>query len=245
MTSTTSDVVRPVGATDATKTLLVIEDEPDVRRALEVLLGRAGFAVVAAADGRAGLRAVHEHRPDLVVLDLGLPHLDGLEVLERLRDLSDVPVLVLTARGLEADKVRGLHAGADDYLTKPFGSQELVARAQALLRRAGAGGARRPTDDTIDDGRVHIDLVGHRVQVGGRDVTLTATEYRLLVTLVRHPGQVLSPTQLLDQAWQDPSGIGTERVKFAVHRLRRRLGWDGADSPIEAVRGFGYRYRRP
>ena len=229
--------------TATTPTVVVIDDEPDLRRVLEVLLGRSGFTVITAADGRAGLRAVHEHRPDLVLLDLGLPQMDGLDVLERIRDLSDVPVMVITARGLEADKVRGLHGGADDYVTKPFGNQELVARAHALLRRAAPG---TDASTTYDDDRVHVDFAAHRVSVGDdpTDVALTPTEFRLLAALVRHPGQVLSPEQLLDQAWNDPTGIGGDRVKFAVHRLRARLGWSGPDSPIEAVRGFGYRYRR-
>ena len=224
-------------------TVVVIDDEPDLRRALEVLLGRAGFTVVTAVDGRAGLRAVHEHHPDLVLLDLGLPQMDGLDVLERIRDLSDVPVMVITARGLEADKVRGLSGGADDYVTKPFGNQELVARAHALLRRAAPSTA---APVTYDDAQVHVDFTAHRVTVGDdpADVPLTPTEFRLLATLVRHAGQVLSPEQLLDLAWNDPTGIGGDRVKFAVHRLRSRLGWSGPASPIEAVRGFGYRYRR-
>ncbi|MBL8775037.1 MAG: response regulator transcription factor [Acidimicrobiales bacterium] len=224
-------------------TLVVIDDEPDLRRALEVLFGRAGFTVVTTVDGRAGLRAVHEHHPDLVLLDLGLPQMDGLDVLERIRDLSDVPVMVITARGLESDKVRGLQGGADDYVTKPFGNQELVARAHALLRRAAPT---TTTPTTYDDGQLHVDFAAHLVRVtdGTEDLDLTPTEFRLLAALVRHPGQVLSPEQLLDQAWNDPTGIGGDRVKFAVHRLRGRLGWTGPGSPIEAVRGFGYRYRR-
>ena len=226
-------------------TILVVDDEADLRRALEVLLGRAGFTVVTAPDGRAGLRALHDHHPELVLLDLGLPELDGLEVLERIRDVSDVPVLVLTARGRESDKVRGLHGGADDYLTKPYGNEELVARVHALLRR-GRSGPVSPGTGGFDDGRVRVDFARRSVSIGdgGTEVQLTPVEYRLLAALVGHAGQVLSPEQLLEQAWDDPTGVGADRVKFAVHRLRRRLGWSGPDSPIEAVRGFGYRYRR-
>ena len=224
------------------KTVLVVEDEPDLRRSLEKVLSLAGFSVLLAADGRAGLRTAHAEHPDLVVLDIGLPGMDGWQVLARLRDLSDLPVLLLTAHGAEAEKVRGLRAGADDYLTKPYGNAELVARVQALLRRGG--GSRPAADDVYDDGMVRLDPGARTVLVGGADVKLSPTEFRLLAVLARNSGQVLSPAQLLDRVWGDPSGIGPERVKFAVLRLRRRLGWGDPDSsPIQSVRGIGYRYR--
>jgi DNA-binding response OmpR family regulator len=220
--------------------VLVVEDDPDVRRGLEAVLSRAGLAVVQASDGRAGLRAVHTERPDVVVLDIGLPGLDGWQVLERLRDLSDLPVLLLTGHGAEAEKVRGLRSGADDYLTKPFGNAELVARVQALLRRGGGP----PPAEVHDDGTVRLDTAGRTVLVGGDEVRLSPTEFRLLAYLARNSGQVVTPTQLLDRVWGDPTGVGPERVKFAVLRLRRRLGWaDPATSPIQSVRGVGYRYR--
>jgi DNA-binding response OmpR family regulator len=165
-------------------------------------------------------------------------------VLERLRDVSDVPVLVLTAHGQETDKVRGLRSGADDYLTKPFANAELLARVEALLRRAS--NAATWASQVYDDGLLNLDPTGRRAYVDGEEVRLTPTEFRLLNALVRHAGAVLSPNQLLAQAWDDPTGIGQERVKFAVLRLRRKLGWtDPETSPIESVRGFGYRYRRP
>ena len=222
--------------------VLVVEDEPDLRRSLDRVLTLAGFTVLLAADGRAGLRAVHDLRPDLVLLDIGLPGLDGWQVLSRLRDLSDLPVLLLTAHGAEAEKVRGLRAGADDYLTKPYGNNELVARVHALLRRGRTG---LPADpDVYDDGLMRLDPGARTVLVGGADVRLSPTEFRLLAVLARNSGQVLTPAQLLDRVWGDPSGIGPERVKFAVLRLRRRLGWaDPGSSPIQSVRGIGYRYR--
>lgn len=223
------------------KRVLVVEDEPDLRRTLDKVLTMAGFAVLLAADGRTGLRAVHAEKPDALVLDIGLPGLDGWQVLARVRDLSDVPVLLLTAHGAESEKVRGLGAGADDYLTKPYGNAELVARVQALLRRGGAGAS---VPDVYDDGHVRLDPNARTALVGGTDIRLSPTEFRLLAVLARNSGQVLTPNQLLDRVWGDPTGIGPERVKFAVLRLRRRLGWaDPESSPIQSVRGIGYRYR--
>jgi DNA-binding response OmpR family regulator len=223
--------------------ILVIEDDEDIALGVRVVLTRSGFDVVDAGDGRGGLRAFHGTRPDLVVLDIGLPGLDGWTVLERIRDLSDVPVLILTAHGQESDKVRGLHGGADDYLTKPFGNRELAARVEALLRRQRTGEERA---EIYDDGTVGVNFTSHEVTVDGAPVMLTPTEYRLLAVLLRHKGQVLTPGTLLELAWRDPMGIGQERVKYSVMRLRRKLGQrSGTDSPIEAVRGFGYRYRNP
>jgi DNA-binding response OmpR family regulator len=223
------------------KRVLVVEDEPDVRRTLDKVLSLAGFSVLLAADGRAGLRAVHTEKPDALVLDIGLPGLDGWQVLDRVRDLSDLPVLLLTAHGAEAEKVRGLRAGADDYLTKPYGNAELVARVHALLRRSAAAA---PPPDVYDDGLMRLDPNARTVLVDGADVRLSPTEFRLLAVLARNSGQVLTPAQLLDRVWGDPTGIGPERVKFAVLRLRRRLGWaDPESSPIQSVRGIGYRYR--
>jgi DNA-binding response OmpR family regulator len=224
--------------------LLVVEDDPDIALALRLLLQRAGHQVAHAKDGRAGLRDAFNERPELVILDIGLPGMDGWQVLERLRDISDVPVLLLTAHGQESDKVRGLRGGADDYLTKPFANAELLARVEALLRRSSESASW--DSQVYDDGVLHLDPTQRRVFVSGTEVRLTPTEFRLLNALVRHAGAVLSASQLLTHVWDDPTGIGQERVKFAVLRLRRKLGWTDPDaSPIESVRGFGYRYRRP
>jgi DNA-binding response OmpR family regulator len=222
--------------------VLVIEDDEDIALGVRTVLGRNGFEVCAATEGRDGLRLFHSERPDIVVLDVGLPEMDGWTVLERIRELSEVPVLMLTAHGQEADKVRGLRAGADDYLAKPFGNAEFVARVQALLRRSA--GADQQAPEVYDDGSVRVNFGAHEVTIGGAPVELTATEYRLLAVLIRHRGQVLSPVKLLELVWSDPFGVGPDRVKYSVMRLRRKLGaTSGADSPIEAVRGFGYRYR--
>jgi DNA-binding response OmpR family regulator len=222
--------------------VLVIEDDADIARAIRVVLAAGGLEVLAAADGRSGLRAFHASRPGLVVLDIGLPVMDGWAVLDRIRDLSEVPVLVLTSRDEEADKVRGLRAGADDYVTKPFSNAELLARVEALLRRARPA----PADaEVYDDGLVRVAFTDRQVSVADRDISLTPTEFRLLTALIQHPHQILSPEQLLERAWQDPAGIGPDRVKFAIMRLRRKLGQNDAGAPIEAVRGFGYRYLPP
>jgi DNA-binding response OmpR family regulator len=222
----------------ATNRVLVIEDDEDIALGIRLVLTRNGFEVTGAADGREGLRTFHRMRPDLVVLDIGLPALDGWAVLERIRDISDVPVLILTARGQESEKVRGLHGGADDYLTKPFGNAELAARAATLLRRQRAS---QPAQ-IFDDGRVRVNFDSHEVSVDGSTVDLTPIEFRLLAALVRNRGQTLTPGKLLELAWNDPFGVGPDRVKYGVMRLRRKLAGT-ADSGIEAVRGFGYRYR--
>jgi DNA-binding response OmpR family regulator len=221
--------------------VLAIEDDADIRQLLRVLLSREGYTVAEASSGRDGLRAFHEYRPDVVILDVGLPDLDGWQVLERIRDMSDSPILVLTARSSEQDKVRGLNGGADDYLTKPFSRVELLARLQAIRRRHLAGG---PGTPVFDDSRLRVDFTRREVSLDGETMTLTPIEYRLLAALVRHAGQVLSPDQLITLAWDDPSGLASDRVKYAVLRLRRKLGWsESEDSPLETVRGFGYRYR--
>ncbi len=225
-----------------TAQILVVDDDADIRGLVRTLLEKEGATVYEAADGRAALREFHARNPDLVVLDVGLPELDGWSVLERIRDLADVPVLMLTALGQETDRVRGLQAGADDYVVKPFGRQELVARAQALLRRARkSGGASEP--QTYADGYLAIDYAKLRVTVGEREVTLTPLEFKLLTCFVRNPRQVLSRDQLLELVWGGTIGIGAEQVKLYVGYLRRKLDPDAPGAvPIKTVRGFGYRY---
>lgn len=223
--------------------VLVIEDDEDVRELVRVLLARNGYRVIEAASGRQALRTFHDGRPDLIILDVGLPDLDGWQVLERIRDMSDTPVLMLTARSTEGDKVRGLQAGADDYLTKPFGRAELMARLEAMRRRTPQQGS---GEEVFDDGSLRVDMAHREVEVDGDAVVLTPIEYRLLVALVQSAGQLLTSDRLLQEAWNDPYGGSAERIKYAMLRLRRKLGWgDPRTSPIESVRGFGYRYRSP
>jgi DNA-binding response OmpR family regulator len=222
--------------------ILVIDDDEDVRSLVRTLLSRAGHDVREAGDGRAGLREFFASPPDLVVLDVSMPELDGWETLSRIRDLSDCPVLMLTARDAELERVRGLAAGADDYVVKPFGRQELVARVQALLRRAGGRGEEQAT---YADGYLTIDFAQRAIRVGDREVQLTPLEFKLLAVFVRHPNQVLSRDQLLELVWGDAYGVSPDQVKLYVGYLRKKLAPDDPDEvPVETVRGFGYRYRR-
>ena len=225
-----------------TKSVLVIEDEPDVRGLVRELLERAGFRVVEAETGRDGLRALYSARPDLVVLDVVLPDLDGWATLERIRDASDVPVLMLTALTAEVEKVRGLRAGADDYVTKPFGRAELVARVDALLRRSGEPA--ETGSDVYDDGVISLDDRQRSVRVHGTEVALTPREYRLLRVFVARPNEVLTHDELLELVWGTTRGVSREQVRLYVNYLRRKLGAPAAEA-IETVRGFGYRYRAP
>jgi DNA-binding response OmpR family regulator len=222
--------------------VLVIDDDADIRLLLRQLLERAGFAVDEAADGKTGLRQLFANVPSLVILDVSMPDLDGYQTLERIRDLSDVPVLMLTARTQELEKVRGLSAGADDYVAKPFGRQELLARVQALLRRSGGKAA---VVEAYADDFVQIDFAQRKVSVQGREVQLTPLEFKLLAAFVQNPNQVLSRDQLLELVWGDPYGVSSDQVKLYVGYLRRKLVPSAPDSaPVETVRGFGYRYSR-
>ena len=224
--------------------VLAIDDEEDVLALVAELLGRAGFTVTAALGGEAGLTALQAGlEADLVILDIAMPGIDGWSVLERIRAASDVPVLMLTARTSELDKVRGLRSGADDYVGKPFGRQELLARIEALLRRSSG---RAGVDDAYEDGLLRIDFLQRRVDAAGVELNLTPLEFRLLSALVRHSGHVLGHDQLLELVWRGAYGISPEEIRTYVSYVRRKLRAAGIENePIETVRGFGYRYRPP
>jgi DNA-binding response OmpR family regulator len=200
--------------------------------------------VIPAIGGETGLIALQGGAaPDLVILDVNMPGLDGWAVLERIRAASEVPVLMLTARTSELEKVRGLRAGADDYVAKPFGRQELLARIEALLRRSGG---RSGVDEAYEDGRFAIDFLQRTVRAGGSTLSLTPLEFRLLSALVRNAGQVLGHDQLLELVWRDAYGTSPDEVRTYVSYLRRKLRQVGVEAEcIETVRGFGYRYRPP
>jgi two-component system phosphate regulon response regulator PhoB len=219
--------------------VLVVDDEPDIVALVAYHLAKAGYRVSTAATGPDALRAAREERPALVVLDLMLPGMSGFDVLEKLRAhdaTREVAVLMLTARKEEPDRIRGLTLGADDYLTKPFSPAELILRVGAILRRIGAGGA-----DTLAVGPLTIDRAAHTVSVEGRPLELTATEYKLLLTLAERRGRVQARTQLLQTVWDAAPDIQTRTVDMHVQRLRTKLG--GAGDLIETVRGFGYRLK--
>jgi DNA-binding response OmpR family regulator len=220
--------------------VLVVDDDGDVRALVAELLERAGYTVVQAPNGREGLHLLFERRPDLIVLDVSMPELDGWATLERIRELSDVPVVMLSALGAELEKVRALRSGADDYITKPFGRQELLARVESVLRRAPAHDVR----ETYADRLLEIDFGERRVgAVGGGEVELTPLEFRLLAAFVDHPGQLLAHDQLLELAWGGERGTSRDQVKLYVGYLRRKLEAAGVPAEsIETVRGFGYRY---
>jgi len=222
------------------KTILVVDDEPKIATLARDYLEHAGFSVLTAADGPSALTAIRQRRPDLVVLDLGLPGLDGLDVTRELRRDSTIPIVMLTARDDELDKLLGLELGADDYLTKPFSPRELVARVRAVLRRAD-----RPPDpaETIRAGDVVLDLPRMRAEVAGSVVDLTATEFQLLATMAARPGRIFTRAQLLDAV----HGIAFETYERAIDshikNLRRKVEPDSR-SPryILTVYGVGYRF---
>ena len=221
--------------------ILVVDDDDDIRALVGELLERVGHVVIKAPDGESALKLFYSRQPDLVVLDVSMPGLDGWEVLNRIRELSDVPVLMLTARAEELEKVRGLRAGADDYVTKPFGRQELLARVDATLRR---GRSAPQAQETYADDFLTVDFAQRKVTAGGVELALTPLEFRLLGAFIRNQNQVLTHDQLLELAWGDARSADRDQVKLYVGYLRRKLGTGvGDESPIETVRGFGYRYR--
>lgn len=221
--------------------VLVVDDEPQILRALGINLRARGYSVDLAADGEAALQlAAHDH-PDVVVLDLGLPGMDGLEVIAGLRGWSSVPIIVLSVRDREADKVAALDAGADDYVTKPFGMDELLARMRAMSRRVGASGEDEPV---VEVGGHRVDLALRRVtSVGGDDVRLTPTEWHLLEVLVRNPGKLLSQRQLLAEVWGPGYETAQGNLRLYMGQLRRKLEDDPA-RPVHLLNepGMGYRF---
>ena len=221
--------------------VLVVDDDPDVRTLVCELLARAGYTVSEAPDGREALRLLYDERPDLIVLDVSMPELDGWATLERIRELSSVPVVMLSALEAELEKVRALRSGADDYVTKPFGRQELLARVESVLRRSPS----REVRATYSDELLEVDFSQRRVRANGVEVELTPLEFRLLTAFVDHPGQLLEHEQLLVLAWGSERGSSRDQVKLYVGYLRRKLGAAGVSPDvIESVRGYVYRYAR-
>lgn len=218
----------------------MIDDDEVIRRLLRRLLEGAGHDVTEASDGAAGLRLLWSGRPDLLVLDITMEGMAGWEVLERVRELSDLPVMMLSGRVNQLQKVRALRGGADDYVTKPFARQELLARIEVLLRRRGPPSF---SSYRYDDGLLRVDYARHRASVGNSPVDLTALEFRLLASFVQHVDEVLSADQLLALAWGGAERAAPAQVKLTVSRLRAKLAEAGAPPDlIETRRGAGYHY---
>ena len=219
--------------------ILVVEDEDALSTLLQYNLDKEGYDVVVAADGEEALTLVSERLPDIIILDWMLPKISGIEVCRRLRQRSEsrnVPIIMLTARGEESDRIRGLDTGADDYIVKPFAMSELSARIRAVLRRIRPGLA----EDRVHIGDLTIDRVAHRVKRAGKEIHLGPTEFRLLDYLMQHPGRVFSRELLLDAVWGSDVYVEARTVDVHVGRLRKALNVEGTVNPIRTVRSAGY-----
>jgi DNA-binding response OmpR family regulator len=228
---------------DSSSTILLVDDEESIQKLLTYPLERDGFRVVQAWDGEEALARFNEEDVDLVVLDIMLPKLDGIEVCKQLRAKSTVPIIMLTARDDELDKVLGLELGADDYITKPFSIREFRSRVRALLRRAAIGRP-GPDDDLIEAGPLTLDVARRHVEVRGRPVQLTYVEFELLRTLAAAPGRVFSRRMLLESLWGDADYRDPRTIDVPVRHLREKLEQEPREPEfIFTVRGVGYRFR--
>ena len=229
----------------AIPTILVVDDEPTIVEVARLYLEREGYRVLEAQDGPGALAAIERHRPDLVVLDLMLPGLGGLDITRRLRAQGDLPIIMLTARGAETDRVLGLELGADDYIVKPFSPHELVARVKAVLRRSTGAGSVAAGERPLEIGHLVIDPVTRTVERDGQLLALTVKEFDLLWFLARHPRQVFNRTQLLDQVWGYEYYGDASTVTVHVRRLREKIEADPAQPQhILTVWGVGYKFER-
>jgi DNA-binding response OmpR family regulator len=223
-------------------TILVVDDEPSIREVVSIYLRRAGYQVVVAHDGQAAIEALEKQPPDLVVLDLMLPKVDGLDIARRLRAEGDTPIIMLTARREEADRITGLEMGADDYVVKPFSPQELVSRVKAVLRRAH-GSTPINSERPLEFEDLCIDPSTRLVEVNGEEKSLTAKEFDLLWMLARHPRQVFNRDQLLDLVWGLTEYVDPSTVTVHVRRLREKIEADPSNPHhIQTVWGVGYKF---
>jgi len=221
--------------------ILVVDDDPHLREVLRYSLAREGYQVSEAVDGLAALERLAQDRFDLVVLDVLMPELDGLEVCRQLRRISDVPIVFLSSKGEEIDRVLGLEMGGDDYLTKPFSPRELVSRVRAVLRRSRPSGPAPAAAHELRLGVLRLDDRAHRCFVGSREVALTLTEFRLLAVLMQHPGRAWTRDELMDRAYEGRHYVSGRTIDSHVRRIRRKLREAGLDDPIETVHGLGFR----
>ncbi len=231
-----------MSAETVTATVLVVDDEPQIVRALRINLSARGYKVITAHDGTAALKAVAETKPDVVVLDLGLPDLDGTEVIAGLRGWTKVPIIVLSARGDSADKVQALDAGADDYVTKPFGMDELLARLRAAVRRSATSTV-DGVDAVVDTGSFRIDLAAKKVRRDGKEVHLTKTEWGVLELLVRNRGRLVAQKQLLHEVWGPTYETESHYLRVYLAQLRRKLEPEPSrPRHLLTEPGMGYRF---
>ena len=225
-------------------TVLVVDDEPTILEVVELYLRREGFNVVTAADGTAALALVTQHRPDLIVLDVMLPGMSGFEVTRKLQALGEIPLIILTARSEETDRVVGLELGADDYVTKPFSPRELVARVKAVLRRTKAT-APPPSDHLLTFANLRLDTAARSVTLDNQQITLTVREFDLLQFLMRNPGQVFTREQLLDNVWGYTFASDMSTVTVHIRRLREKIETDPTKPVLlQTVWGVGYKLDR-
>jgi two-component system, OmpR family, KDP operon response regulator KdpE len=224
--------------------ILVVEDEREFAALLELWIDRAGYRTAVSTNAQDALRSFYDLHPDLVILDVSLPGLDGWQILERIREFSRVPVLMVTARSAEADKIRGLKLGADDYMTKPVSFPELVARIEAALRRAGTSGPERQR--RLRHRELTIELDEHRVQLKGTDLRLTPTEFRLLAYLVQHGGQLVTHRKVLAEVWGAGYNADVHLLRMTIRNLRAKLDLVApGESYIATEYGLGYRLTGP
>ncbi len=220
--------------------ILVIDDDAVLCKLLSEYLGEQGHLLHTATDGQKGLRAFFDHKPDLVILDVTMPKIDGWETLKRIREISDAPVIMLTARDEEPNILRGFSLGADDYVTKPFSFAQLAARVKAVLARRGAGAS---ATERLEAGGLKVDLAARRVTRDGKPIALTPTEFKLLTTLMRHPGQVISAEDLVREVWGPQYANEIGFVRRYVWHLRQKVERDPENPQyIHNERGFGYRF---
>lgn len=235
-----SAVMMPLVAAE----ILIVDDDPHLREVVDYALSREGFRTRQAGDGVAALAAFHEQPADLILLDVLMPEMDGIELCRRLRQETNTPIVFLSSRGEELDRVLGLELGGDDYITKPFSTRELVSRVKAVLRRTQVQPAPQATQDTrLTVGELTLDAEQHRIWASGEEVTLTLTEFRILQVLMRRPGRAYTRDELVDLAYPGPHHVSDRTLDSHVRRIRQKLRDKGLD-PVETVHGLGYRLRR-
>ncbi|MEM9715184.1 MAG: response regulator transcription factor [Pseudomonadota bacterium] len=220
--------------------ILVVDDDPALRQTVMIALERAGFEARTASDGQKGLVAADRDRPDLIVLDVGMPEMDGFEVCRRLRKTSDVPVLFLTARDDEIDRVVGLEIGADDYVTKPFSPRELIARINTILKRTKGAAVKA----ALSHGDIRLDVGSKRCEVGATEIALTQTEFSILAVLMRRAQQTIARHHLANEIWGAGSAVSGRTLDSHLRNLRTKLANAGAPDSIETVHGMGVRLKK-